>query len=146
MAFDTECNLALEAAAGEQGARVRAAIARMRGRLENAYSRQRDSDKDQSLIGETIADLDRVLRIFSSLMRISQIETTDRKAAFRIVDLGDVARDVTELFDAAAEEKGTHLRVVGDQQALVKGDRDLLFDAMANLVDYVILVDAPKDL
>ncbi|MFL6714916.1 MAG: VTT domain-containing protein [Burkholderiaceae bacterium] len=33
MAFDTECNLALEAAAGEQGARVRAAIARMRGRL-----------------------------------------------------------------------------------------------------------------
>ena len=34
-------------------------------------------------------------------MRISQIETTDRKAAFRIVDLGEVARDVTELFDAA---------------------------------------------
>ena len=33
MAFDTECNLTLEAAAGEHGARVRAAIARMRGRL-----------------------------------------------------------------------------------------------------------------
>jgi signal transduction histidine kinase len=113
-------------------------LARMRGRLENAYNRQRDSDKDQSLIGETIADLDSVLRIFSSLMRISQIETTDRKAAFRIIDLGEVARDVTELFDAAAEEKGMHLTVVGDRQVLIKGDRDLLFDAIANLVDNAI--------
>jgi signal transduction histidine kinase len=113
-------------------------LARMRGRLENAYNKQRNSDKDQSLIGETIADLDSVLRIFSSLMRISQIETTDRKSAFRIIDLGEVARDVTELFDAAAEEKGAHLTVVRDQQALVNGDRDLLFDAMANLVDNAI--------
>src|SRR6266852_5217858 len=53
---------------------LRTPLARMRGRLENAYGRQRDSDEDQSLIGETIADLDGVLRVFSSLMRISQIE------------------------------------------------------------------------
>jgi signal transduction histidine kinase len=117
---------------------LRTPLARMRGRLENAYGRQRDSDQDQSLICETIADLDGVLRVFSSLMRISQIEATDRKAAFRIVDLGEVAKDIAELFDAAAEEKGTSLTVVRDQQALVRGDRDLLFDAVANLVDNAI--------
>jgi signal transduction histidine kinase len=117
---------------------LRTPLARVRGRLENAYGRQRDSDQDQSLIGETIADLDSVLRVFSSLMRISQIEATDRKAAFRIVDLGDVVRDVAELFDAAAEEKSTHLTVVRGQQALVRGDRDLLFDAVTNLVDNAI--------
>ena len=89
-------------------------------------------------IGGTIADLDSVLRAFSSLMRISQVEATDRKAAFRIVDLGEIAREIAELFDAAAEETGAHLTVVGDQQVLVKGDRDLLFDAAANLVDNAI--------
>src|SRR5262249_47061886 len=117
---------------------LRTPLARMRGRLENAYSRQRDSDEDQSLICETIADLDSVLRVFSSLMRISQIEVTDRRVAFRIVDLGEVAKDVSELFDAVAEEKGTRLTVVRDQQALVRGDRDLLFEAVANLVDNAI--------
>jgi signal transduction histidine kinase len=117
---------------------LRTPLARMRGRLESAIGRRRDSDQDQSLISETIEDLDSILRVFSSLMRISQIEATDRKAAFHIVDLRDVARDVAELFDAAAEEKGMRLTVVRDQQALVRGDRDLLSDAMANLVDNAI--------
>src|SRR5262249_1868521 len=117
---------------------LRTPLARMRGRLEKAYGRQLDSNQDQTLIGETIADLDGVLRVFSSLMRISQIEATDRKAAFRIVDLGEVAKDVAELFDAAAEEKGARLTVVREQQALIRGDRDLLFDAVANLVDNAI--------
>jgi len=117
---------------------LRTPLARMRGRLENAHGRQRDSDEDQSLIGEAIADLDSVLQVFSSLMRISQIEATDRTAAFRLVDLGEMAREVAELFDAAAEERSAHVTVVGDQQVLVKGDRDLLFDAAANLVDNAV--------
>jgi len=40
-----------------------------------------------------------------------------------------------ELFDAAAEDKGGHLKVVGGPSVLATGDRDLLFDAVANLVD-----------
>src|SRR4030095_6045712 len=40
-----------------------------------------------------------------------------------------------ELYDAAAEEKGTHLSFVGDQHVCVTGDRDLIFDAVANLID-----------
>ena len=43
-----------------------------------------------------------------------------------------------ELFDAAAEDKGKHLKIVGDRRVLVRGDRDLLFDAIANLVDNAI--------
>jgi signal transduction histidine kinase len=76
--------------------------------------------------------------MFSSLTRISQIEASDRTAAFRAIDLADVAREVVELFDAAAEEKGGHLDSVGDEHALITGDRDLLFDALANLVDNAI--------
>jgi signal transduction histidine kinase len=117
---------------------LRTPLARMRGRLEKAYARQRDGEQDQSLIGDTMADLDAVLRMFTSLTRISQIEANDRTAAFRPVNLANIAREVVELFDAAAEEKGGHLSVVADQHVLVTGDRDLLFDAVANLVDNAI--------
>ena len=73
---------------------LRTPLARMRGRLEKAHARPRDAEADQALIGDTIADLDAVLRIFTSLTRISQIEASDRTAAFRIIDLAEVVREV----------------------------------------------------
>jgi signal transduction histidine kinase len=117
---------------------LRTPLTRMRGRLEKAYHDQRNSADDQSLIGDTIADLDAVLRIFSSLTRIALIETQERKGAFRTVDLVEIASEVVELYDAAAEQDGTRLTIVGDPQMLVTGDRDLIFDAIANLVDNAI--------
>ena len=117
---------------------LRTPLTRMRGRLEKAYHHRRNSADDQSLIGDTIADLDAVLRIFSSLTRIAQIETQERKGGFRTVDLVEIASEVVELYDAAAEQDGTRLTLVGDPQMLVTGDRDLIFDAIANLVDNAI--------
>ncbi len=75
---------------------------------------------------------------FSSLTRIAQIETQARKGAFRTVNLVEIASEVVELYDAAAEQDGTRLSVVGDREVLVTGDRDLIFDAIANLVDNAI--------
>ena len=117
---------------------LRTPLTRMRGRLEKAYHGQRIGEDDQALIGDTIADLDAVLRIFSSLTRIAQIETQARKGAFRTVNLVEIAGEVVELYDAAAEQDGTRLTVVGDREVLVTGDRDLIFDAIANLVDNAI--------
>jgi len=117
---------------------LRTPLTRMRGRLEKAYHGQRIGEQDQSLIGDTIADLDSVLRIFSSITRIAQIETQARKGGFRTVDLVEVAGEVVELYDAAAEQDGTRLTLVGDREVLVTGDRDLIFDAIANLVDNAI--------
>src|SRR5207244_2293735 len=70
---------------------LRTPLTRMRGRLEKAYHGQRISQDDEALIGDTIADLDAVLRIFSSLTRIAQIETQARKGAFRTVNMAEVA-------------------------------------------------------
>jgi signal transduction histidine kinase len=117
---------------------LRTPLTRMRGRLEKAAGRPRGAAEDQALINDTMADLDGVLRMFASLTRISQIETSDRTAAFRSVNLAEIAREVVELFDAAAEDKGVRLTTTGDERVLVTGDRDLLFDATANLVDNAI--------
>jgi signal transduction histidine kinase len=114
---------------------LRTPLTRMRGRLEKAYGRQRDGRDDQSLISDTIAHLDGVLGMFSSLTRISQIEANDRTAGFRAVNLAEIANEVVELFDAAAEDRGAHIEAAGAPLALISGDRDLLFDAVSNLVD-----------
>jgi signal transduction histidine kinase len=117
---------------------LRTPLTRMRGRLEKACARQRDGEYDRSLIDDTMADLDAVLRMFSSLTRISQIEAGDRTSAFRTVNLSEIVSEVVELFDAAAEDKHAHLDAVVEQRVLITGDRDLLFDAVANLVDNAI--------
>jgi signal transduction histidine kinase len=117
---------------------LRTPLTRMRGRLEKAYHSQRVGENDEALIGDTIADLDAVLRIISSLTRIAQVETQARKGAFRTVNLVEIASEVVELYDAAAEQDGTRLTVVGDREVQVTGDRDLIFDAIANLVDNAI--------
>ena len=117
---------------------LRTPLTRMRGRLETAYHGKRVGEADQLLIGNTIADLDAVLRIFSSLTRIAQIEAQARKDAFRTVNVVEIAGEVVELYDAAAEQDGTRLTMVGDHEVQVTGDRDLIFDAIANLVDNAI--------
>jgi signal transduction histidine kinase len=117
---------------------LRTPLTRMRGRLEKAAGRARNADEDRALINDTMADLDGVLRMFASLTRISQIETSDRTAAFRAVNLAEIAREVVELFDAAAEDKGVRLTATAEEHVLITGDRDLLFDATANLVDNAI--------
>ena len=114
---------------------LRTPLTRMRGRLEKAYLGARSAESDQTLIGDTIADLDAVLRIFASIVRIAQIETQARKGGFRTVNLVEIAGEVVELYDAAAEQDGTSLKLTGDREVLVTGDRDLIFDAIANLVD-----------
>ena len=117
---------------------LRTPLARTRGRLERAYNRNLDLSQYHSLIGDVIAELDEGLRTFSSLLRISQIEVRDRPAAFGNIDLSEPACEVAELFDAAAEEKGIKLWVSGKEAVSVRGDHDLLFDAVSNLIDNAI--------
>jgi len=114
---------------------LRTPLTRMRARLERASLRPRYAVDDQALLASTIVDLDDVLRMFRALTRISQIEASTQ---LRTLDLSLVAREVAELFDAAAEERGSRLEIDGNEAIEILGDRDLLFDAISNLVDNAI--------
>jgi signal transduction histidine kinase len=117
---------------------LRTPLTRMRGRLERACNQQLDLSHYRSLVNDTISDLDEILTTFSSLLRISQIEARDRTAAFRNTDLSEIVREVVELFEPAAEEKAVGLQLSAGESVFVVGDRDLLFDAISNLVDNAI--------
>ena len=117
---------------------LRTPLTRMRARLERASLRPRNAEDDQALLASTIVDLDDALRMFRALTRISQIEASTQANTLRTVDLCLVAKEVAELFDAAAEERGSHLEIGGGEPIEILGDRDLLFDAISNLVDNAI--------
>ena len=117
---------------------LRTPLTRMRARLERASLRPRNGEDDQTLLASTIVDLDDVLRMFRALTRISQIEGSTQANTLRTLDLSLVAKEVAELFDAAAEERGSRLEVDGKEPIEILGDRDLLFDAISNLVDNAI--------
>ncbi len=117
---------------------LRTPLTRMRARLERASLRTRSAEDDQALLTSAIVDLDDVLRMFRALTRISQIEASTQASTLRTLDLSLVAKEVAELFDAAAEERGSHLEISGGEPIEILGDRDLLFDAISNLVDNAI--------
>ncbi len=117
---------------------LRTPLSRMRGRLERASKQHLSGSDAQALVRDTIGELDGVLALFSAILRIARLEAHQGAAAFRTVDLAEIAAQIAELFDAAAEEKGGHVKLLGAQPVWVTGDRDLLFDAIANLVDNAI--------
>src|SRR5216683_5934472 len=106
---------------------LRTPLTRLRGRLEKASHDALDPERAHALVADTMRELDAVLGTFSSLLRISRIEARDPRATFRVVDLDQVAGEVAELFDAAAEEKGGRVKFESGGRVPVLGDRDLLF-------------------
>lgn len=114
---------------------LRTPLMRMRGRLEVALRAQRSGAADEALIARTVNEVDEVLKTFSSLLRISAVEARERTVGFGSVELGKLAVEVTDLFDAAAEERGIRLRCTVSPIPVVLGDRDLLFETLSNLID-----------
>ena len=76
-----------------------------------------------------------IVSTFEALLRIAQIEGGGPRARFAPVDLGALATTMAELYDPAAEESGHHLRVTLTAPATVQGDRTLLGQLIANLIE-----------
>lgn len=116
-------------------------LARMRNRLEELQQRL-DAGADAATlragVEDAIGEADALLETFGALLRIARIESSARRAGFDEVELGELSRDVVELYEPLAEERGQRLLVEATAARRVLGDRDLLFQALANLVDNAI--------
>lgn len=116
---------------------LRTPLARLRNRLETLRE-QVDGDGPRELLDLAVAEADGLLSTFKALLRIGQIESGNRRAGFKEVDLAHLLRDVTELYEPLAEEKGQHIELALAAGQPIRGDRDLLFQAFANLLDNAI--------
>jgi signal transduction histidine kinase len=117
---------------------LRTPLARMRARLENGLARAAPDDPLVNVAQQAIADLDQAFALITALLRIGQIEGSARRAGFALVNLAPIATELGDLYQPVAEMRGVALQVTVDDDVTVLGDRDLLFEAAANLLDNAI--------
>ena len=117
---------------------LRTPLTRARVALDRGRANARTLEESNAVIDRAIAGLDQSLSIVTALLRIAEIEHTRRLSGFGEVALANMLREVCDLYEPIADEKGVALEVRIDAEATVHGDRDLLVEAIANLVDNAI--------
>jgi len=117
---------------------LRTPIARARMRLENALLSAPDEESLRAAMETTVADLDGISRVFQALLRIAEAEAGARRAAFARFDLAAVLTDAAEVYGALAEERGQLLETSWPEKLEMVGDRDMLLQAIANLLDNAV--------
>ncbi len=122
---------------------LRTPITRARTRLEDAALHAETPDDLRAAIERATFDLDGVVAIFQALLRISEIEAGSRRASFAAVDAAPLLRDVLELYDVVAEEREVTLVLDIPDRLPLFGDRALVQQATANLVDNALKFTPP---
>jgi signal transduction histidine kinase len=113
---------------------LRTPLAGLRSDIESLKGGQVDDQQLDALIAET----DKILGIFQSLLRITNIEQGKRTHAFAAVDLRALLQDVIELYEPVAEEKEVTLYAQLVPPLTINGDADLLFQLFANVLDNAV--------
>ncbi len=114
---------------------LRTPLARLRARLEVTLLERPDAQRYADALNQTIAEADGLLGTFNALLSIAEAEAGSRRDTLAVVDVAEIARSVAELYEPVADEKGLTLTVAVDAALPVNGDRHLLSQAIANLLD-----------
>ena len=122
---------------------LRTPIARARARLEDAGAHASGPQELRAAVERAVTDLDGVASVFEALLRIAEIEAGSRRSAFAALDAAALLVDLAELYAAPTEEQGVALRVDVPGALRVNGDRDLIQQAIANLLDNAIKFSPP---
>lgn len=112
---------------------LRTPLSRMRNQLEEL----RDIPETQEHADHLIREADGLLSTFSSLLRIANIEVGKQRQFFKDVEMVPLVQDIVELYAPIAEEKRIIISTQLETTSLT-GDRDLLFQMLANLLDNAI--------
>ncbi len=117
---------------------LRTPLTRLRNRAEEALRTARDEAGYRSALEATIEESDGLIRTFNALLMIARAELGEAREGMSEFDAAEVAHDVGELYEPLADTKGLALRVEATTPATVKGSRELVSQALANLVDNAI--------
>jgi len=112
---------------------LRTPLSGLRSDIESLKGKPVDDHQIDALLTEA----DRILSIFQALLRITNIERGTRRSTMGEVDLEKLIKDVKDLYEPLAEEKNISIKMI-TSRACIKGDVDLLFQLLANILDNAI--------
>jgi signal transduction histidine kinase len=107
--------------------------------IENAIDRQERGEHVTRELSDAKAESDQINATFDALLRIAQIESGARRSRFGHVSLAEIARVIEEVYEDVADDEGKSLAtVLNGSPSDVLGDRELLTQLFANLVENAI--------
>ncbi|NKB78071.1 MAG: HAMP domain-containing protein [Gammaproteobacteria bacterium] len=117
---------------------LRTPLARLRQHLEEARLQEPPSSKSAQNLEQSIREADSLLVTFNALLRIARIEAGQLTAGFTQIDYHTLLDDIIEFYEPLVEDKYQRLETNLEPSILSWGDRDLLFQALANLIENAI--------
>lgn len=117
---------------------LRTPLTRVRVGLERGRQNAKTIEELRTAADLAIVGLDQSLAIITALLRISEIEQSRRRAGFRSIVLIELVREIEDLYEPIAEDKRITFSIGVTDDVAMLGDRDLLFEAIVNLVDNAI--------
>jgi signal transduction histidine kinase len=118
-------------------------LTRLRNRAEAALRNAKTGAEFRAALETVIEESDGLIRTFNALLIIARAEAGETGRGMVVFDGAEIARDVGELYEPLAEEKGLRLVVEAPGPAMVLGHRELISQALANLIDNAIKYASP---
>jgi signal transduction histidine kinase len=118
-------------------------LTRLRNRAEEALRSSHNETEYRGALDAIIEESDGLIRTFNALLLIARAESGQARNDMSEFDAAEIAHDIGDLYEPLAEQRGIALKVEADTPAPVKGNRDLVSQALANLVDNAIKYAEP---
>jgi signal transduction histidine kinase len=114
---------------------LRSPLSRLRNRLEVTLLEPRSESEYRQAISAGIEDTEGLIKTFNAMLGIAQAEAGNHRTQWGRVDLNRLAADLTDLYQPAARHKGQKLELTSGSSAAITGSRELLAQAIGNLLD-----------
>jgi hypothetical protein len=118
-------------------------LTRLRNRAEQALRTAKTEPEYRTALDAIIEESDGLIATFNALLMIARAESGQARDNMTEFDAAEIAHDICELYEPLAEEKGIALKVEAEAPAPLKGNRELVSQALANLVDNAIKYTEP---
>ena len=116
---------------------------RLRNRVEEALREPYDEAANRETLERTIEEADGLIKTFNALLSIARLEAGAGGENREKLDLAALVSDVAELYEPVAEERGIALKAEASTPIVIHGDRQLLGQAITNLIDNALKYGAP---